>query len=161
MTMERVNKKGIFSTAMGRRTMMISAPPSMVGRSGPPSDSQYLSALSVTQSLTDCLSFWEMRKLRSLTPCKVLWNFLVISKTPGLGLGTERVNGIYIISHRRYNDEMRLILRSMGHLPYQVRSTPNKWANRSRACRIRATPPPWGVLLKNAILVLLERSLSA
>jgi hypothetical protein len=36
---------------------------------------------------------------------------------------------------------------------YQVKSTPKSLDNRTRACLIRATPPPCGVLLKKAILV--------
>jgi hypothetical protein len=43
--------------------------------------------------------------------------------------------------------------RSTKQFTYHNRSTPKSTASRTRACLMSATPPPCGVLLKNAIFV--------
>lgn len=40
-----------------------------------------------------------------------------------------------------------------GLITYQATSTPRTWASLTRACLMSATPPPWGVALKKAVLI--------
>ena len=51
--------------------------------------------------------------------------------------------------------------RIQYHVPYQVKSTPMRREKRTRAWRMSATPPPWGVELKKATFVLAPRSFLA
>jgi hypothetical protein len=74
--------------------------------------------------------------------------FFVMRNTPGRGFGTsERVNPVE-----------QLVVRGSFYSPYHVRSTPARREKRTSAWRIRATPPPCGVLEKKAILVRFARS---
>lgn len=76
---------------MGQRvilTIMISAPPSEGGCSGPFLQSQYLSACSVIQPSTEAFSASGIRSSGSATPWRILCIVFVIRKTPGFGFGT-------------------------------------------------------------------------
>lgn len=128
----------------------MSAPPSLGGCSGPPLQSQYLSACSVIHPATCSFSSVEMRTPGSATPWRILCTVLVIRKTPGFGFGTY----LGIVK----SQEKEIVRRMATH---QRRSTPTVRANRTRACLMSATPPPCGVLLKNAILVFRALRLSA
>lgn len=66
---------------------------------------------------------------------------LVMRNTPGLGFGTY-------LKHLALTD-----IRKLEFITYQVKSTFNSLARRTRACLMRATPPPCGVLEKKAIFV--------
>ena len=74
--------------ACGIHTTMMSAPPSLGGLNGPPSDSQYRLALSSIQSCRIFLSSVLIDSSSAATPCRILWTVLVILNTPGFGFGT-------------------------------------------------------------------------
>jgi hypothetical protein len=110
--------------------MITSAPPSDGSRKGPPSESQYRVALSLIQSVMLFLSLADIRSSGFATPWRILWTFLVIRNTPGLGLGT------YLCVYELEMNERQ------EFISYQVKSTPITLAKRTRACLMSATPPP-------------------
>jgi len=111
---DRSGKNAIARTICGSSMMAISMPP---GASGPPSQSQYCSALYSIQSVIACAASGVRRKAGSAIPCRILvglrkvnevtighiqiltiekrtlWLFFVMRNTVGDGFGTYLKQG--------------------------------------------------------------------
>ena len=131
----------------GSSTTITSAPPFDRGASGHPSFVQKRIALSIPQSST---TFWLSALNRSsalATPWRMLWLVLVIRKTAGFGLGTD----LDLVSDAPFSLRRNGVTNLSA---YHEQSTPCRSKYLRRAWRIRATPPPRGVALKNAMPLL-------